>query len=82
MLADLPHQESDSYLCTKYYPFYYLSKNHGDQVFNFLQQLQGHEYIETTMIYTHVLRDFSKVPKSPLDSLGDKLLSDIHNLSE
>ena len=33
------------------------------------QQLPGHKNVETTMIYTHVLRDVSKVPQSPLDAL-------------
>ncbi len=37
-----------------------------------IQQLLGHKNVETTMIYTHVLRDISKVPKSPLDSLNNK----------
>ncbi len=35
-----------------------------------IQQLLGHKNIETTMIYTHVLRDTSKVPESPLDTLN------------
>lgn len=34
-----------------------------------IQQLLGHKNVETTMIYTHVLRDVSKVPHSPLDAL-------------
>ena len=34
-----------------------------------IQQLLGHKNVETTMIYTHVLRDISKVPQSPLDAL-------------
>jgi integron integrase len=34
-----------------------------------VQELLGHKNVETTMIYTHVLRDMSKAPKSPLDSL-------------
>ena len=34
-----------------------------------IQQLLGHKNVETTMIYTHVLRDVSKVPQSPLDAL-------------
>ena len=34
-----------------------------------VQELLGHKNVETTMIYTHVLRDMSKAPKSPLDIL-------------
>jgi site-specific recombinase XerD len=34
-----------------------------------IQNLLGHEHLETTMIYTHVLRDMVSVPRSPLDSL-------------
>ncbi|MDP2861512.1 MAG: integron integrase [Desulfobacterales bacterium] len=34
-----------------------------------VQELLGHKNVETTMIYTHVLRDMSKAPKSPLDTL-------------
>jgi site-specific recombinase XerD len=34
-----------------------------------IQNLLGHKHVETTMIYTHVLRDVVTVPKSPLDSL-------------
>ena len=32
-----------------------------------VQELLGHKNVETTMIYTHVLRDMSHAPKSPLD---------------
>ena len=34
-----------------------------------LQELLGHKNVETTMIYTHVLRTMSKAPESPLDIL-------------
>lgn len=34
-----------------------------------VQSLLGHKHVETTMIYTHVLRNMSNAPKSPLDSL-------------
>ncbi len=32
-----------------------------------VQELLGHKNVETTMIYTHVLRDMSHAPKNPLD---------------
>jgi integron integrase len=34
-----------------------------------IQDLLGHKNVETTMIYTHVLRDMRNAPKSPLDLL-------------
>jgi len=37
-----------------------------------VQSLLGHKNVETTMIYTHVLRNMSNAPKSPLDTLYEK----------
>ena len=34
-----------------------------------IQQLLGHKNVETTMIYTHVMREMTSAPESPLDSL-------------
>ncbi|HVO67830.1 MAG TPA: integron integrase [Syntrophales bacterium] len=34
-----------------------------------LQELLGHKNVETTMIYTRVVRNMSKTPQSPLDAL-------------
>ena len=34
-----------------------------------IQDLLGHKSVETTMIYTHVLRDMAHAPQSPLDAL-------------
>jgi integron integrase len=38
-----------------------------------IQDLLGHKSVETTMIYTHVLRDMSHAPQSPLDALYENL---------
>jgi site-specific recombinase XerD len=37
-----------------------------------VQDLLGHKNLETTMIYTHVPRDISNAPASPLDSLWEE----------
>lgn len=34
-----------------------------------VQSLLGHKHVETTMVYTHVLRDMKNAPQSPLDTL-------------
>ncbi|MBI5417314.1 tyrosine-type recombinase/integrase [Candidatus Poribacteria bacterium] len=34
-----------------------------------IQEWMGHKNLETTMIYTHVMREMSNAPKSPLDML-------------
>ncbi|MDI6801426.1 MAG: integron integrase [Thermodesulfovibrionales bacterium] len=34
-----------------------------------VQSLLGHKNLETTMVYTHVLRNMSNAPQSPLDAL-------------
>ena len=34
-----------------------------------VQELLGHKNVETTMVYTHVMRDMTGAPKSPLDAL-------------
>lgn len=40
-----------------------------------IQDLLGHKHVETTMVYTHVLRNMAHTPKSPLDMLGQGALS-------
>ena len=37
-----------------------------------VQDLLGHKNVETTMIYTHVLRNMSNAPQSPLDQLYER----------
>jgi site-specific recombinase XerD len=37
-----------------------------------VQDLLGHKNVETTMIYTHVLRNMQNAPKSPLEALYAK----------
>ncbi len=34
-----------------------------------IQELPGHRNVETTMIYTHVVKDLRTAPRSPLDAL-------------
>ncbi|HOV89403.1 MAG TPA: integron integrase [Syntrophorhabdaceae bacterium] len=37
-----------------------------------VQELLGHKNVETTMIYTHVMRDMANAPRSPLDIIMQK----------
>ncbi len=39
-----------------------------------VQELLGHKNVETTMIYTHVMRDMKNAPKSPLDNIYENSL--------
>ena len=43
-----------------------------------IQGLLGHKNVDTTMIYTHVLRNIANVPKSPLDNLYANKRGKIH----
>lgn len=36
-----------------------------------IQELLGYKNLETTMIYTHIMRELSETPRSPLDMPGD-----------
>ncbi len=40
-----------------------------------VQELLGHKNVETTMIYTHVMRDMANAPLSPLDDLQTEVAS-------
>jgi len=37
-----------------------------------IQELLGHESVETTMIYTHVVRELKTPASSPLDSMEEE----------
>ena len=46
-----------------------------------VQSLLGHKNVETTMIYTHVQRDMTCAPQSPLDALYAKRVRTMPKLS-
>jgi site-specific recombinase XerD len=37
-----------------------------------IQEYLGHAHVETTMIYTYVVKDLRTAPRSPLDRLVDE----------
>ena len=41
-----------------------------------IQELLGHQKVETTMIYTHVVRELKTQARSPLDTLSQGKLVD------
>ncbi|MBW2561438.1 MAG: integron integrase [Deltaproteobacteria bacterium] len=44
-----------------------------------VQELLGHKNVETTMIYTHVIRDMAGAPRSPLDVLLGEGLEQVNS---